>query len=158
MTLFHGTNTSFDEVSLDFAKDRRDFGRGFYTTTIREQAADWAEVVCRRNKTQTAYLYTFEFSLEGLTIKTFESISREWLDFIIENRIKGGVQHTFDIVTGPVANDRTMDTVGFFLAGIYSVEEALRRLEYMKANNQFSLHTEKAMSNLKFIGKYEWNV
>jgi hypothetical protein len=65
MTLFHGTNVSFDEVSLDFAKDRRDFGRGFYTTTIREQAADWAEVMCRRYKTETAYLYTFEFTAIG---------------------------------------------------------------------------------------------
>jgi hypothetical protein len=96
--------------------------------------------------------------LDGLTVKTFESISKKWLDFIIENRIKGGTQHTFDIVTGPVANDRTMDTIGFFLAGIYSVKEALKRLKYMKSNNQLSLHTEKALSNLQLIGKYEWNV
>ncbi|MDR0720404.1 MAG: DUF3990 domain-containing protein [Treponema sp.] len=46
MKVFHGTNADFDRVSLDFAKDRRDFGRGFYTTTIREQAADWAESIC----------------------------------------------------------------------------------------------------------------
>jgi hypothetical protein len=158
MTLFHGSNVGFDKVSLDFAKDRRDFGRGFYTTTIREQAADWAENICRRYKTKTAYLYTFEFSLIGLMAKNFEAISRDWLDFIIENRIRGGTQHAFDIVTGPIANDRTMDTIGFFLAGIYSVEEALRRLEYIETNDQFSLHTEKAISNLKLMGKDKWNV
>jgi hypothetical protein len=143
---------------VDFAKGKRDFGRGFYTTTLKEQAADWAEIICRRYKTKTAYLYTFEFSLTGLSVKTFEAISREWLDFIIENRIRGGTQHAFDIVTGPVANDKTMDTIGFFLAGIYSVEEALRRLEYMEPNDQLSLHTAKAVSNLKFIGKDKWNV
>jgi hypothetical protein len=42
MTIFHGSNVDFDRVSLDFAKDKRDFGRGFYTTTIREQAEEWA--------------------------------------------------------------------------------------------------------------------
>jgi hypothetical protein len=158
MTLFHGSNVGFDKVSLDFAKERRDFGQGFYTTTIREQEAGWAENICRRFKTKTAYLYTFEFSLAGLTMKTFEAISKDWLDFIVENRIRGGTQHTFDIVTGPVANDRTMDTIGFFLAGIYSVEEALRRLEYIETNDQLSLHTEKAVSNLKLMGKDKWNV
>jgi hypothetical protein len=158
MTVFHGSNADFDRVSLDFAKNKRDFGKGFYTTTIREQAADWAESICRRYKTQTAYLYEFELLLERLTIKTFDVISKDWLDFIIENRIKGSVQHSFDIVTGPIANDRTMDTIGFFLAGIYSIEEALRRLEYMKPNNQFSLHTEKAISNLKLMRKSKWTV
>jgi hypothetical protein len=158
MTLFHGSNASFDKASLDFAKDRRDFGRGFYTTTIRKQAVDWAEILCRRNKTKTAYLYTFDFSPVGLTVKTLESISKEWLDFIIANRITGGTQHAFDVVTGPIANDRTMDTIGFFLAGIYSTEEALRRLEYMKPNNQLSLHTVKALSNLNLMEKHKWNV
>jgi hypothetical protein len=158
MTVFHGTNADFDKVSLDFAKEKRDFGRGFYTTIIREQAVEWAKIICRRYKNETAYLYEFEFSLTGLTVKTFEDISKEWLDFIIENRIRGGTQHPFDIVAGPVADDKTMDTIGFFLAGIYSVEEALQRLEYMKPNNQVSLHTEKAVSNLEIIGRYKWSV
>jgi hypothetical protein len=158
MTVFHGSNVDFNKISLDFAKDRRDFGRGFYTTTIKEQAEEWAENICRRYKTKTAYLYIFEFSLAGLTVKTFDGVTKEWLDFIVENRIRGETQHPFDIVTGPVANDRTMDTIGFFLAGIYSVEEALKRLEYAKPNDQLSLHTERAVSNMKFIRKDEWTV
>ncbi|MDR0730550.1 MAG: DUF3990 domain-containing protein [Treponema sp.] len=158
MTIYHGSNVAFDKVSLDFAKDRRDFGRGFYTTVIREQAADWAEIICGRYKTRTAYLYEYEFSLNGLAIKSFKNVSKEWLDFIVENRIRGGTQHTFDVVTGPVANDKTMATIGFFLAGVYLVEEALRRLEYMKPNNQISLHTQKAVSNLKIIGRHKWSV
>ncbi|MDR0609874.1 MAG: DUF3990 domain-containing protein [Planctomycetaceae bacterium] len=56
MILFHGSNICFDDVSLDFAKAKRDFGKGFYTTTIKEQATSWAENLCRRHKTTTAYL------------------------------------------------------------------------------------------------------
>lgn len=158
MTVYCGSNADFDKVSFGFAKDRRDFGRGFYTTTIKEQAEEWAENTSRRYKSGIAYLYEFELSLTGLAVKIFDTITTEWLEFIIENRIKGGIQHSFDVVTGPVANDRTMDTIGFYLAGILTMEEALSRLKYMDPNDQVSLHTDKALSNLFFTRKAKWTV
>jgi hypothetical protein len=30
MTVFHGSNADFGKVSLDFTKDRRDFGKGLW--------------------------------------------------------------------------------------------------------------------------------
>ncbi|MDR3224721.1 MAG: DUF3990 domain-containing protein [Clostridiales Family XIII bacterium] len=39
LILYHGSNQLFDTVDLSKSRDKRDFGRGFYTTTIREQAA-----------------------------------------------------------------------------------------------------------------------
>jgi hypothetical protein len=158
MTVFHGSNADFDRVSLDFAKDRRDFGRGFYTTTIREQAAAWAEIICRRYVTETAYLYEFEFSAASLAVKTFDAMTKDWLNFILENRIKGGVQHSFDIVTGPVANDRTVNTLNLYLDGELFLEETLNRLAYMRANNQLSFHTGKALDSLVFIRREEWKL
>ena len=38
MFLYHGTNIRFDNIDLSRSKDKRDFGKGFYTTTIFEQA------------------------------------------------------------------------------------------------------------------------
>jgi hypothetical protein len=156
MIVFHGSNADFDKVSLDFAKEKRDFGKGFYTTIIKEQAADWAENICRRYKTKIAYLYEFEFSFTGLTVKTFDAMTKSWLDFILENRIKGGIRHGFDIVTGPVANDRTVNTLNLYLDGELTLEETLSRLAYMQANNQISLHTEKALNNLIFHRRETW--
>jgi hypothetical protein len=158
MTVFHGSNADFDTVSLDFAKDKRDFGKGFYTTTIREQAADWAESICRRHRTKTAYLYEFEFSAIGLTVKTFDAMTKDWLGFIIENRIKGGTCHDYDIVMGPVANDRTVNTLNLYLDGELSLEETLNRLAYMQANNQLSFHTGRALDSLVFIRREEWKL
>jgi hypothetical protein len=145
MTVFHGSNVGFDKVLLDFAKERRDFGMGFYTTTIKKQAADWAENICRRYKTHTAYLYEFEFSPTGLTVKTFNAMTKDWLDFIMKNRIRGSTQHAFDIVTGPVANDRTVNTLNLYLDGELSLEETLNRLTYMQANDQIAMHTARAL-------------
>jgi hypothetical protein len=45
LILYHGSNHSFEEVDLSKSKDKRDFGRGFYTTTLHEQAEDWAKVL-----------------------------------------------------------------------------------------------------------------
>jgi hypothetical protein len=158
MTVFHGSNADFDKVSLAFAKDKRDFGRGFYTTTIREQAAEWAESICRRYKTKTAYLYEYEFSAIGLKTKNFDAMTKDWLDFIIENRIKGGTRHNYDIVMGPVANDRTVNTLSLYLDGELTLEETLNRLAYMQANNQLSFHTGKALDNLVFIRREKWKL
>jgi hypothetical protein len=32
MKVYHGTNCSFENVDMSKSKDKRDFGRGFYTT------------------------------------------------------------------------------------------------------------------------------
>lgn len=80
-------------------------------------------------------------------------MSEEWLNFIRDNRVKGGVQHNFDIIRGAVANDKTNRTLALFVEGIYTAKEALRKLRYNKLNDQFSIHTEKALDCLKLINK-----
>ena len=37
ITLYHGSNQIFNSVDLSKSKDNRDFGRGFYLTTLRVQ-------------------------------------------------------------------------------------------------------------------------
>ena len=44
--LYHGTNTTFDKVELDKCLPYKDFGRGFYLTTIRTQALARAKNKC----------------------------------------------------------------------------------------------------------------
>jgi len=69
------------------------------------------------------------------------------------NRTLGGVQHKFDIVQGPVANDKTARTIALYIAGIIDANEAIKRLQCNQVNDQVSLHTSTALSHLKIIGK-----
>ncbi|MDR1807637.1 MAG: DUF3990 domain-containing protein [Propionibacteriaceae bacterium] len=46
--LYHGSNAWFDRPLLSAGRNRRDFGIGFYTTTLRAQAEDWAISVTER--------------------------------------------------------------------------------------------------------------
>ncbi|MCL2443512.1 MAG: DUF3990 domain-containing protein [Treponema sp.] len=47
MILFHGSNMEIDKINLNKCRPYKDFGRGFYTTPIREQAAAMARRTVR---------------------------------------------------------------------------------------------------------------
>jgi hypothetical protein len=152
--LYHGSNSEFDRVDLKKSRDRRDFGRGFYTTTIREQAEDWARTVCSRRGFGQALLYTFDFEpTEGLRTLIFPGMSGEWLELVKENRLRGGLQHDNDVVKGPVADDNTMATITLYVDGFIDEEAALRQLAYFKVNDQVSLHTAAALGCLVLVDR-----
>ncbi|MDR2610299.1 MAG: DUF3990 domain-containing protein [Clostridiales Family XIII bacterium] len=149
--LYHGSNMIFDKVQLSKSRDRRDFGRGFYTTTIKEQAEQWAKSLFDRYG-GAKQLYEFECECdETLNIKIFHGLTLEWLEMVKDNRMSGGLQHSFDIVQGPVANDNTMPTIALYVDGALSAEATLIDLGYFKVNDQISFHTEKALESLKLI-------
>ena len=154
LTVYHGSNIDFEKPLLSRSRDNRDFGKGFYTTTIREQAEQWATTLYNRYGGRGAFLYTLEFDwTNDLLSKTFSGLDGEWLRMVKDNRITGGLQHRYDVVKGPVANDDTMPTLALFVDGTLGEEAALVELAYFKPNDQVSLHTEKAMSRLKLIAR-----
>lgn len=59
MTLYHGTNSEFSEIDFSHSKDKRDFGKGFYTTTMYEQAEKWAKnqfyIQCAKEKKRPVF-------------------------------------------------------------------------------------------------------
>lgn len=150
--LYHGTNVKFDEVDLKHSKDKRDFGRGFYTTTIKEQALSWAENMFIRYGGDGKYVMKFRLKLDPeLNVNIFYGLSKEWLNMIKDNRLYGGTQHDYDIVIGPVADDNTIRTVALFVAGIYSEEIAIDRLRPYEPHDQVSLHTLKSLEYLEYL-------
>ena len=102
------------------------------------------------------YVYRYLFrQTDDLKIKHFAALDQEWLEFIKENRTKGGIQHAYDVVVGPVADDNTMETVQLYLSGILKAEEAVERLRYNKVNNQVSFHTPLALEHLTLESRKE---
>ncbi|MDR2971395.1 MAG: DUF3990 domain-containing protein [Bacteroidales bacterium] len=154
LTLYHGSNCNFTTVDLSKANDKRDFGKGFYLTTLQSQAKDWAEVLFARFGGDGIFVYEFELEMKDyLNIKKFDKVSEDWLFFVRDNRVTGGIQHNYDIVRGAVANDKTNRTLALFVEGIYTAKEAMRKLRTNKLNDQLSIHNEKALTCLKMINK-----
>ncbi len=48
MILYHGSNLKIDKIDLSKCKPYKDFGQGFYCTTIKKQAEFMAERVVKR--------------------------------------------------------------------------------------------------------------
>ena len=158
ITVYHGSCFKFDQIDLNKSHNRRDFGKGFYTTVLMSQSKEWAYRLSLREKKNNYYVYEYLFEKkDDLNIKYFDSLNEEWLEFIKENRIKGGLQHQYDGVIGPVADDNTMQTVQLYMSNILTATEAVERLKYSKVNNQVSFHSEKSLSCLRFIRRMKYD-
>lgn len=151
MTLYHGTCCKFSLIDLSKSKDKRDFDKGFYTTTIFEQAEKWAKNQFIRYGGDGSFVKEYEYTPNpNLKIKYFEKMNKDWLEFVKKCRTNGGLPHNYDIVQGPVANDNTMRTIALYIADVYTVEQAIEQLRYFKVNDQFSFHSEKALKCLRW--------
>ena len=134
--------------------DRKlDFGTGFYLTSSLELAERWAELTTERRKTGTPTISVYEFDetkLDELKILKFEKANKKWLDFVVANRDNTIDDHKWDMVVGPVSNDRTMLVILLFNAKVYTATETLRRLLPQKLHDQYTFKTQTALQFLKF--------
>ena len=152
MILYHGSYLEIIKPDLKYSRDNLDFGRGFYTTPIYEQAVKWCGKFKRRGKEGIVSRYTFEEeSMERWNILIFDTYSEEWLDFILNCRT-GKDTSNYDIVIGGIANDKVFNTVELFFDGLIDKKEALNRLRYEKPNLQICFRSKKVIDCLSFEG------
>jgi len=156
MIVYHGSDTVVENPEIIISEIGRDFGFGFYTTDIYEQATRWAKrkTLMSKKVGLRAIVNNYEFELEtaerDLKIKIFTEPSLEWMDFVIACRSDVLFKHEYDIVIGNIANDKVGETISFVMAGIMRKEDALDRLKFQQINNQICFNTNKALKYLKF--------
>jgi hypothetical protein len=153
MIIYHGGTEIVDAPRIFPTFTGRDFGMGFYTTDIRDQAMKWAERQARIRNKPGAFLNTYEFddsALQILKVKDFGDYSMEWLDLVIECRRNFSFRHEYDIVIGKIANDNVGETIQAVVEGLSSKDFALTKLVFMPANNQICFSTNNALKYLNF--------
>lgn len=152
MILYHGSYLEIPTPDLIHSRPNVDFGRGFYTTPLYEQAAKWCGKFKRRGKDGIISRYHFdERALNELKVLRFSAYSEGWLDFILTCR-SGKDTSDYDIVEGGVANDKVFNTVELYFDQLIDKAEAIRRLRYEKPNLQLCFRTDAALSWLHFEG------
>lgn len=157
MILYHGSNVIVNHPKLVPQNRYLDFGFGFYTTTNREQAVNFAQKVADRRKTGTATLNIYSIdetvAFKECSLLRFESPDEAWLDFVSENRqgIYRGKQH--DLIYGAVANDDVYRTITLYMTHVLDKEQTLHALKIRKLFNQLVFATEKSLQYLHFEGK-----
>jgi hypothetical protein len=141
-----------DKTGLE--TDILDFGGGFYVTTSEIQAKKWAVKVAYRSNSNHRCVNRYEFDFEKakaeLSIIHFDIADEKWLNFICDNR-SGKYTGAYDIVIGPVADDRVYRVVVEYENGDLDKENALKKLKAEALCDQILFHTEKSLAYLKYI-------
>lgn len=153
MKIYHGSNVEVRSPQILKSNRALDFGTAFYMTSDYEQAKKWASLTAKRKKSGTPTVNEFEFDDEHigeLEILRFESANREWLRFVSACRSEQRNGEEYDMIIGPVANDRTFDVISLYLIGVYDEDEAIRRLLPFKLKDQYAFKSEKALALLTF--------
>lgn len=157
MKLYHGTNQSFEAIDILKSKPNKDFGRGFYLSDDYEQALNMAKIKTEQMQEGEPVVMEYEVDeseVQKLRVLRFEEYSEAWAKFILANRsnITGSPVHEYDVVVGPIADDRVGVQLWKYENQLIDLPTLVRKLKYMKGMTiQYFFGTEKAISLLKRV-------
>jgi hypothetical protein len=155
MKLYHGSNVIVQTPEIRIANRFLDFGYGFYTTTNKEQAIDFAENIAKRNPSYTPFVSIYEFDKDAVfptqKVLKFDRPDGDWLDFVAANRSGVYQGQEYGIIFGPVADDDVYLTLTLYMSGEFTKEYALERLKIKELYNQMVFMTDASLEHLQFI-------
>ena len=154
MKVYHGSIDKVDVPEIRESNRTLDYGRGFYTTTSYEQAESWVKRRMEEKQVSVGYVCVYELDESAhanLNALLFDSPTDEWVDFVMKNRTKKGFVHDYDLVYGPVANDRVYAAFALYEGGLIDKQTLIKDLKTYKLVDQYLFHTPKALQYIRFI-------
>ena len=142
LIVYHGGTEEVKTPICKFGRPNLDFGQGFYVTELRNQAVSWALQMADRRKQPpvlNVYYLDRDAVLSEFRCKIFHAYDEDWLGFIVASRKGENVAAKYDYIEGGVADDRVVDTVNLYMAGLMDLNTALARLSEHQPNNQMCL-------------------
>lgn len=162
ITLYHGSTQIIEHPLANIGRSDLDFGKGFYVTTLRNQAERWATRMQLIHAQDSAWLSIYNFDEEvafgnnRFRLLRFDTYDRQWLDFIAASRNGQQPWKDFDAIEGGVANDQVIDTVEDYINGNITVEQALGQLVYAKPNHQMCLLNQSLIDDyLHYVDSFQ---
>ena len=155
MILYHGTNVGFENIDLSKSKPNKDFGQGFYLSADYNQAMDMAKTKVEQLETGMPIVMAFEvdeLQMDQLNIQRYSEYSEDWAKFILLNRRNSTHKpvHDYDIVIGPIANDRVGVQLWKYETQSIDLPTLVRNLQHMKGITfQYFFGTEQAIKLLR---------
>ncbi len=172
-TLYHGSYCEVKSPDLNKCKKGKDFGRGFYLTSSKEQAINFVKSSILKASSagliddEQNYGFVSMFKpkqIEKLNIHIYHDADSEWLHCIAAHRKKDVYQElikeleVYDIVGGKIADDLTNITLVTYINGAFGKvgsEEAdkicISRLLPERLKDQFCFRTDKSLEHLEFV-------
>lgn len=149
MELYHGSNVIVDTPKILVNGFYKDFGYGFYCTVMEKQAQRWA---LTKKKEHVVNVYVYNKN-NDLKIKKLDEMTDEWLEFVVNCR--RGIEHNYDIVEGPMADDTIWDYVEDYVRGEISKAAFWELVKFKYPTHQIVFCTEKSLNSLEFERSYK---
>ncbi len=141
MKLYHSSNMAVPVPDVQHSRDNLDFGRGFYLTTLHDQAVSYARRFQRRNQPAWLNVYELDFLPADWKVCEFPEYDKQWLDFVSKCRA-GEDNFDYDMVIGGIANDKVIRTLDRYFEGELSVDQTLGLLKYETPNIQYCIRSQ----------------
>lgn len=152
MIVFHGSNKIVKTPDLVHSFKNLDFGKGFYVTSVREQAERWArrksDFMPRTKPILNIYEMNDDFS--NFKILNFNDTLDSWIDFVCDCRDGKTDYQNYDVIIGKVANDKVFRVVDMYHSGVWEKERAIKEIKAYPNYNQIAFVSEKSLSLLSF--------
>ena len=157
MKLYHGSLLVVDSPKILVPNRTLDYGKGFYTTTSFEQAKKWVQGKLDENHCQGyVNVYDWDEHIDSfLNILKFDIPNDKWVDFVMRNRTEVGFSHNYDVVWGPVANDKVYAAFALYEQAFIDKQALIKELRAYQLIDQVLFHTEKSLSTLQFVESKE---
>ena len=158
ITLYHGSNVYIEEIDLSQCNPYKDFGKAFYLTADIAQAMDVANArvdIFGGVPVVNEFLFDETRLSDGtLSFRSFDSYTEEWADFVYQHRDETNVppyMHSYDVVYGPIANDKVGLQISRYQLQYIPMEELIRQLSFIRPTFQYFFGTERAIRLLHKI-------
>ena len=146
--VYHGSNIIVDKPKILTNGFFKDFGYGFYCTNLEKQAKRWA--MTRKNN-HIVNVYKLK-ELDAFNKLIFDSMNEDWLNFIVNCR--KGLEHNYDIVEGPMADDTIWNFIEDYIGGDISKEAFWELVKFRYPTHQIVFCNEKALQAITFERAY----
>lgn len=144
MRLYHSSNVVVEHPDTEHSRDYLDFGKGFYLTTLEEQAVKYGNRFIRREEEAWLNVYELEFEIVDWKVRQFDCYDMGWLEFVAKCRA-GEDDTDYDMVIGGIANDKVIRTLDRYFAGELSADVTIGLLKYEKPNNQYCIRSRRML-------------
>ena len=173
VTIFHGSYCEVKVPDLGKCAKYKDFGKGFYLTTDKEQARSFSRLSTKKAKDNGLVDTSQEYGIVSsyvyhesgsMIVKVFEDADADWLHCIVAHRKRNAFPkivselQDYDIIGGKIANDATNATILAYMAGTFGKigsrdadEVCIRLLLPNRLDDQYCFRTESAVSTLEFL-------
>lgn len=173
MKLYHGSYCEVSSPNLAKCAVFKDFGKGFYLTSSKEQAESFINIALKKARTngiipenqRYGVISTFEYCHNDMLARhMFDEVGSEWLHCVVGHRKRNIFQDLvhemkrYDVVAGKIADDATNFIITTYMAGAYGKigsKEAdslcISMLLPERLKDQYCFRTDKALKCLTFI-------